>query len=200
MGWVISVLLVVFGVQLVLYSMFWPPDSPWAPWWRTTRKVALLQCLLAEVGPGDLVYDLGAGDGTFLFVAARRFGARGIGFEVDFIRVLFGRALLRLGRVSDKAKIVRGNLFQADLSMPSVVVAYLVPAALLALEGKLLADGSPGMRVVTYRYALSGKSARISLVAHDRDSRSYVYRLEPKGEAETSDPNPRVGAWVILTG
>jgi len=69
------VLLAIIFLLLML-SAVWPPDSPWAPWWRTSQKTARAICKLAKVKKGDLIYDLGSGDGTALMIAAKEFGAK----------------------------------------------------------------------------------------------------------------------------
>ena len=72
------VLLVIIAVLLVFLSMVWPPDSPWAPWWRTTKTTARHMCSLAKIGKKDIIYDLGSGDGIALITAAKEFGAKGV--------------------------------------------------------------------------------------------------------------------------
>ncbi len=76
---------------IILLSMVWPPDSPWSPWWRTSKRIARIQCKLAKVGKNDIIYDLGSGEGTALIVAAKEFGAKGIGVEIDPSRVIFSK-------------------------------------------------------------------------------------------------------------
>src|SRR5215207_1935913 len=76
---------------------------------------------LAKVGPGDTVYDLGCGDGRIVIAAARDFGARGIGVEIDPVLVREARENARKAGVADKVEIRQGNMFEVDLSPASVV-------------------------------------------------------------------------------
>src|ERR1035437_2669042 len=125
-------LLVILAIifLLLMLSAVWPPDSPWAPWWRTSKKVARAQCILASVKKGDLIYDLGSGDGTALMIAAKEFGARGIGIEIDLFRYLVSRIFLKVSGVSSSVKILRKNFFSQSIKDADIVFVYLVPKAL----------------------------------------------------------------------
>ena len=95
------VLLIIIAFLLVVLSMVWPPDSPWAPWWRTTKTTARHMCSLAKIGKKDIIYDLGSGDGTALITAAKEFGAKGVGIEIDPLRVFISKLLIRFGNAED---------------------------------------------------------------------------------------------------
>ena len=82
-------LLFVVILLLVALSMIWPPDSPWAPWWRTSGRIARAMCKLARVKRKDVIYDLGSGDGTALITAATVYGTSGVGVEIDPLRAYF---------------------------------------------------------------------------------------------------------------
>lgn len=152
--------------------MFWPPDSPWAPWWRTNKKVARAMCRLAKVGKDDIVYDLGSGDGTALVVAAKEFGATGVGIEIDPLRALISTLMIRITRASDKVKIVRKNFYDVDISKASVVFVYLVPRVLKKLKPKLLKELKPGTLLVSYRYKIS-----LPLFSYDKTNDIYLYKI-----------------------
>lgn len=171
--WLINiVLLVVIFFLFLLLSMFWPPDSPWAPWWRTNKKIARAMCKLAKVGKDDIIYDLGSGDGTALIVAAKEFGTKGVGIEIDPLRAFVSSMLLRSNRLSDKVKIVRKNFFDVDISEASVVFVYLVPKALERLKPKLLKELKPGTLLVSFRYQIN-----LLLLSYDRKNDIYLYKI-----------------------
>ena len=136
--------------------MVWPPDSPWAPWWRTSDAKIRESLKLAKVKKGDIVYDLGSGDGRMLIIAAREFGARGLGIEIDPLRAFISKILVRFNRVSDRVEIVRRSFFDVDISDATVVFMYLVPKALERLKPKLLKELKPGTRIVTVTYPIPG--------------------------------------------
>jgi predicted nicotinamide N-methyase len=115
------VLLAIIFLLLML-SAVWPPDSPWAPWWRTSKKTARAICRLAKVKKGDLIYDLGSGDGTALMIAAKEFGANGIGVEIDPFRYWVSKILLKKNSVTDRVKILRKNFFTQSIKDADVIL------------------------------------------------------------------------------
>ena len=155
-----------------LLSMVWPPDSPWAPWWRTSKKTARIMCKLAKVKKGDIVYDLGSGEGIALLIAAKEFGAKGVGVEIDPVRFLFSKFTLKTNGLSDSVTIKRGNLFNQDISKASVVFVYLVPKTLERLLPKFKKELKPGVRIVSYRYEID-----LPLIDHDKKNNIRVYKI-----------------------
>ena len=162
------VLAIIF--LLIVLSMLWPPDSPWAPWWRTNKKTARAMCRLAKVGENDTVYDLGSGDGTALIVAAKEFGAKGVGIEIDYLRFFISSMLLHSNRLSDKIKIKRKNFFDVNISDASVVFVYLVPKALGRLLPKFKRELKKGTRIVSYRYEIN-----LPLKKYDKENKIRLY-------------------------
>lgn len=171
--WIINaVLLTIIFFLLLLLSMFWPPDSPWAPWWRTNKEVARAMCRLAKIGKKDVIYDLGSGTGTALIVAAKEFGAKGVGIEIDPLRYLVSSLLLHSSKLSHKIKIIRKNFFDVNLSDATVIFAYLVPKALERLKPKLLKELKQGTLLVSFRYKID-----LPLVAYDKTNDVYLYKI-----------------------
>lgn len=171
--------LLLFGVILFLLlclSMVWPPDSPWAPWWRTTSKIARSMCRLAKVTEGDVVYDMGSGDGTALMVATGEFGAKGVGIEIDPLRAYLSSGRIQVRQLQNRITIKRKNFFTVDISPATVVFVYLVPKALLRLKVKFLKELNPGTRVVSYRYPIP----YLPLVKEDAIHQIYLYKIPQK--------------------
>lgn len=166
------ILLLSIIFLLLLLSMVWPPDSPWSPWWRTNKKTARAICKLASIKTNDIVYELGSGEGVFLITAAKEFGAKGVGIEIDLLRVFVSKLLIRLYGVSDKIKILRNNFFKEDLSSATVIFIYLVPKAIARLKPKLLKELKPGTKIVSYVYQTD-----LSLVKKDEENRLYLYKI-----------------------
>ena len=109
---------------------------------------ALLE--LADVGPQDVVYDLGSGDGRIPITAAKEFGARGVGIEIDPALVTQAKALAREAGVEDKVEFRVGDMYAADIRSATVVTLFLHPGPNLKLREKLRSDLRPGARVVSY--------------------------------------------------
>ena len=158
--------------------MVWPPDSPWSPWWRTNAKIAKLECDLAKITKDDVVYDLGCGDGTALITAAKQFGARGVGVEIDPFRYWFAKLRIRIQGLQDDIAIKRDNFFNIDTSEATVVIMYLIPKTLAKLKPKLLQELKPGTRIVTFVYKID-----LPLIATDDKHEIYVFEI-PKGRGK----------------
>jgi SAM-dependent methyltransferase len=109
---------------------------------------ALLE--LAEVGPQDLVYDLGSGDGRIPITAATEFGARGVGIEIDPSLVTQAQAKAREAGVEGKVEFRLGDMYAADVRPATVVTVFLHPQPNLKLRPKLRSELRPGARVVSY--------------------------------------------------
>src|SRR5688572_15187041 len=92
---------------------------------------------LAQVGAADVVYDLGSGDGRIVILAAQKYGARGVGIEIDPKLVALSRQLAAEGGVADKVRFVEEDLFRADISPATVVTLYLSTTINEDLEPKL---------------------------------------------------------------
>lgn len=120
-------------------------DVIWVP---TNDAVADAMLKAANVGPNDLVFDLGAGDGKIAIAAAKNFGARSVGIEYNKeMAALATRNAERAG-VSDKVKIIHGDIFVEDFSKATVVTMYLLPDLNLKLRPTLL-KMAPGTRIAT---------------------------------------------------
>ena len=109
---------------------------------------ALLE--LADVGPQDVVYDLGSGDGRIPITAAKEFGARGVGIEIDPALVAQAQAKAREAGVEDKVEFRLGDMYAADVRPATVVTLFLHPGPNLKLRDKLRSDLKPGARIVSY--------------------------------------------------
>lgn len=109
---------------------------------------------LAQVGPNDVVYDLGSGDGRIVILAAKEYGARGVGFEIDPQLIAQSRENARKAGVEDKVQFIQGDLFQADLKPATVVTLYLFDTLNMKLRPKLLRELNPGARVVSHQWKM----------------------------------------------
>ncbi len=123
-------------------------DVPYEP---TPAGVVKAMLELAAVGPNDVVYDLGCGDGRIVIEAAKR-GARGVGVDLDPDRIGEARANARAARVEQRVELFEGDLFETDVSRATVVMLYLWPEVNLRLRPRLLAQLRPGSRVVSHSH------------------------------------------------
>lgn len=166
------ILLSIIAFLFILLSWFWPPDSPWAPWWKTNKKIARAACRLADISSEDIIYELGSGDGTFIITAAKEFGARGVGIEIDPFRYLLSTLITYIIKVKDLVKIKRKNFFNEDISSASVVFVYLVPKALGRLLPKFKKELKKGTRIISLKYEIN-----LPLIKEDRENNLYLYKI-----------------------
>jgi hypothetical protein len=104
---------------------------------------------IAQVGPGDVVYDLGAGDGRVVITAAAKFGARGVGVEIDAKMVTLSRANVARAGLAQRVRILHQDVFDTDLTEATVITLYLAPHLNLRLRERLLGL-KPGTRIVSH--------------------------------------------------
>jgi len=120
------------------------------PWVIVDRMLAL-----ADIRADDVVYDLGSGDGRLVITAARRFGARGVGVELQPELVALANEGAKKEGVADRVKFIQGDLFETDIREATVVTLYLLPGSVTRLVPRFLAELRPGTRIVSHDYPLS---------------------------------------------
>jgi SAM-dependent methyltransferase len=123
-----------------------------APYVTTPPEVVTAMLKAAGVKPGDLVYDLGCGDGRIVIAAAREFGARGVGVDLYREHIAQAQRKAREAGVAERVEFRQQDLFDADLRPATVVTLYLLPEVNLELRPKLLRDLKPGTRVVSHAF------------------------------------------------
>jgi predicted O-methyltransferase YrrM len=126
-------------------------DVPYVP---TSPETVAEMLRMAQVASDDLVYDLGSGDGRIVIAAAKEHGARGVGIDIDPVRIREANENARAAGVTDRVTFVEGNLFDADLRDATAVTLYLLPDVNLKLRPKLLAELRPGTPVVSHDFSM----------------------------------------------
>jgi SAM-dependent methyltransferase len=125
-------------------------DVPYVP---TSPEVVQAMLKMANVGKGDVVYDLGCGDGRIVVSAVKDFGAKsGVGVDIDPERIREAKHNARKADITHKVAFIEGDLFKTDLREATVVTLYLLPAVNLRLLPKLLEELKPGTRVVSHDF------------------------------------------------
>jgi SAM-dependent methyltransferase len=137
-------------------SSGWPQQDPvrLAPFVATPPEVVERMLSLARVGAGDVVYDLGCGDGRIVIAAAKRFGARGVGIDLDPNLIRSAEEAAAREGVSDRVEFRVGNLLDADVSKASVVALYLLAASNIRLRPQLVRQLAPGARIVAHNFGM----------------------------------------------
>jgi SAM-dependent methyltransferase len=127
------------------------PDINYVP---TPLPVVERMLALARVGKDDVVYDLGSGDGRIVVTAAQRYGARGVGIEINPVWVRDARVAAEHLGVADRVSFRIEDLFTTDLREATVVTLYLFPTVNAKLQPKLARELNPGTRVVSHEYRI----------------------------------------------
>ena len=127
------------------------PD-PQVPYFPSTDEAVSGMLKLAGTGPNDVVYDLGCGDGRIVIAAAKEFGARGVGVEIDPAPLRMAVYQAKRAGVEDRVRFVRGDLFEADIGDATVVTLFLFESLNRRLLPKLKKELRPGTRIVAHRY------------------------------------------------
>lgn len=135
-------------------------EDPPIPYVPTPMHIVKAMLDMARVGPEDLVLDLGSGDGRIVRTAAKDYGARGLGIEIDLERMRLAEDLARKEGVSERVTFIHRDLFTADVSSATVLTMYLLPEPVNRLRGQLLAQLKPGTRVISEDFRVRGWTAQ----------------------------------------
>ena len=152
------------------------PDVAWLP---TPEKVVDAMLRLADAGPGDVLYDLGSGDGRTAIAAVKRFGvreARGVEIRDQLLRL--GRDEARRAGVEERVVFVGEDLFRTDLSGATVVTLYLLPRLNLRLRPRLLRELRPGTRIVSHNFGMGDWDPDRTLGTRDLFGAGEKHRVE----------------------
>lgn len=161
------------AVAVVFYFVFF--SFLWGAGYQPTPRRSVEAMLrLAEVGPGDTVFDLGAGTGAVLFRAAN-LGATVVGVEVEPVRVAILRLRRRFHPARDHITLHWGNLFELDFRRATVVAVFLWPEAMRRLRPLFESQLGNGSRVVSHYHLLPGYTPDVT----DRTQKVYLYRWPP---------------------
>jgi SAM-dependent methyltransferase len=142
------------------------PDVPYVP---TTEPAVKAMLKLADVKKTDVVYDLGCGDGRIVIAAAKNFGARGVGIDINPVRIHEARENAKKAGVEHLVRFQEADLFEADIHEATVVTLFLLPNINLKLRPKLLQDLQPGARIVSNTFDMGDWKADKEATVEDAD-------------------------------
>jgi SAM-dependent methyltransferase len=162
---------------LVLAALWWPAlnyladfRTPDVLFITTPHDIVEAMLDLAEVNKNDVVYDLGSGDGRVLMAAARSRGARAVGIELEPELVDGSRVAIEAAGLSDKIKVIRGDIFKVNIQDATVVTMYLKPMINVRLRSQL-DTLHPGTRIVSHQWSMKGAKPRKKIEVHSNDSK-----------------------------
>jgi SAM-dependent methyltransferase len=165
------------GRRLTPILSFRIPEKQFVGWVPSPMRVVHRMLELAEIKPGELVYDLGCGDGRTVITAVQNYSARGVGIDVDPARI--EQAKKRAGSLLGQVKFRRQNIYRTDLRNADVILVYLLPSLLKKLKPRLR-NLKRGARIVSHAFEVPDvaayKTAR--LASHNGLSHDiYAYRI-----------------------
>ena len=154
---VLTALALILGLTLSTLAQQPQLRTPDVIWVATPQEVVDVMLKLAKVTKNDVVYDLGSGDGIIPITAARVYGARAVGIDIDPERIRDSNERLKMAAASDRTilsrvKFLNQDLFTTDISEATVVTLYLLPSLNLKLLPKLNKELKPGTRVVSHAF------------------------------------------------
>jgi predicted RNA methylase len=135
---------------------------------------------VAGAGPNDLVYDLGCGDGRLIVAAARSFGSRAVGIEIDPLRYLWCQGLITVLGLRGRVKIVYGDFFTQDLSAADVVTCYLTQRANEKLQDKFIQELQPNARLISNSFIFP----KLKLLRRNDAAKIYLYHPVPAASSQ----------------
>ena len=131
-----------------------PPRQPDVIYVPTPPEVVAAMLKVANVRKGDVVYDLGCGDGRIPVTAAKEYGVRAVGIDIDPKRIAEATENARKAGVTDRVRFLNQDLFQSDISEATVVTLYLLDSLNEKLRPKLLKELRPGTRIVSHSFRM----------------------------------------------
>jgi hypothetical protein len=152
-------------------------DSVWVP---TPERVIRRMLQMADTTRDDVVIDLGSGDGRIPIYAAKHFGARGIGVELEGNLIEISRKSAQASGVSHLVQFLQQDLFQADMSGATVVALYISPPVMTRLKPRLL-ELKPGLRIVSHYFKLDDWEPDESISVDDRTAHLWVVPARVEG-------------------
>ncbi len=184
-------------------------DNIAGPYVPTPWMIVEQMLKLADIRGEDVVYGLGSGDGRLVITAAKRFGARGVGVELQTELVEMARIGAKHEGVADRVKFVQGDLFETDIREASVVMLYLLPGFVTRLVPRLRAELRPGTRIVSHDYPLAPwpPDKELSMDVPEKEMISgtswtrlyyYVVPARVQGAWELTLPKALAGAPLML--
>jgi SAM-dependent methyltransferase len=168
-------------------------DVPYVP---TPPQIVEAMLKLGNIKPTDFVIDLGCGDGRIVVMAAEKFGARGMGFDLNPQRIAEAKENAKKAHVEDKVEFVEKNLFDADVSKATLVTLYLLPDVNIRLRPKLLRELRTGARIVSHSFDMGDWKPDKKIEVNGKTL--YYWEVTEKAKKEFGEPQARIelnGVW-----
>jgi SAM-dependent methyltransferase len=173
--------------QLRLHRPPAPRDVPYVP---TDDAVVPAILRLARVTADDVVYDLGCGDGRIVIAAAKRLGARGMGVDIDPLRIQECQENARRAGVADRVRFLQASLFDIDLAPASVLTLYLLPSLNIRLRSRIMSQMQPGSRVISNHFDMADWQPDEVVQTHHRNLHLWIVPAWVAGQWQCTINDP----------
>lgn len=166
----VNIIFILFALAIFYIAWTQVLGAPWVP---SSHKSIKSMMELADIKPGDILYDLGSGDGRIIIEAARIYKADARGIEIDPLRYAISMLKIYLLKIRDKATVRLGNFFSENLRDADVVIVYLLQETNDRLLKKLKEELYPGTKIISNTYVFKD----LEPLASDEKNRVYLYRV-----------------------
>ncbi len=189
-SWLILIAIVMsfpnFGISKERRRPVRKPDVPFA---ASVDEVVDAMLRTAEVTAKDTVYDLGCGDGRVVIAAAKKYGARAVGIDINPVRIKESRRNARIAGVSKRATFIEQDLLKTNLSQATVVMIYLDPKMNMRLRPKLLSELKPGAVVVSNSFDMGDwkPDKVVKLTVAGSECVIYYWVIAPQNKSSSND-------------
>jgi len=172
-----------FWLFVVIFLIIGVGSAAWAgvraaPWLPTRRDDIRRLFDLAELKPGETVYDLGCGDGRVLLVAAEEYGARAVGFEISIVPYLAALVRRAMNPFRKNITVRFEDFYRTSLKEADLVYCFLTPSAMQRLKTKFVRELRPGARVVSYTFSLGDLPGVIRDKPTPKLPTAYLFRTD----------------------
>ena|SRR5437867_1855429 len=168
------ILVAVVSITVVAAQTAQPKRQPDVPYVPTTEEAVKAMLKLADLKKTDAVYDLGCGDGRIVIAAAKDFGARGVGIDINPVRISEAKENAKKAGVENLVRFEENDLFQADIHEASVVTIFLLADINLKLRPKLLRELKPGTRIVSNTFDMGDWKPDKEATVGEEDQESFL--------------------------
>ena len=164
-----AIIMFIIIIVVLLISL---PHLKGAPWIPSRMKKVREMLSLAEVKPGEVVYDLGCGDGRIIVTAVRKFQAKAVGIEINLVLYLWCQLLIFVLGLRKRIKLIYGNFFKEDLSNADIVICYLLQDTNDKLEEKLITELKPSAKIISNSFLFHN----LRVISEDSEKGIFIYK------------------------
>lgn len=171
-------LLIALGIIFLLVGTMAYAGILAAPWVPLRKKDVIRALSLAHLKSGEVLYDLGSGDGRIIIAAGRDYGVNATGYEIAFLPYLYSYVTILTMGLYGKVKVKYKNFFKEDLSRADVIVSFLLPKAMIKLKEKYMSELRPGTRIISCAWLIPGWTPDRIDRPSNNDIKIYLYTVK----------------------